>query len=111
MVELVIGPLPKDRLKLRAERQIIQGKRWVFDTVIPRDQWEDLFSVNAPDGRQMSSKDAYEHARVFWDHLADKKADEQMGSVDPASHKRQIEYVWPNLGSLERAYNDFQQPC
>ena len=108
MVELIKGPFPKERLMLRVERQI-QGKRWVVDTVIPRDQWEDLFSVNAPDGRQMSSKDAYEFARVFWDHLADEKADELVGSVDPASPNRQIEYVWPNLGSLEHAYNDFQR--
>ncbi len=110
MVQLIIGPLPKERLKLRVERQI-QGKRWVVDTVIPRHQWEDLFSVNAPDGRQMTSKDAYEFARGFWDRLADEKADALIGGVDPASPKRQIEYVWPSLRALEHAYNDFQRTC
>ena len=110
MVELILGEYAKDRLTLRSERQI-QGKRWVVDTVIPRDQWEDLFSVNALGGPQMSSKDAYDHARVFWDHLADEKADELLGGVDPASPKRQIKFVWPNLPSLEHAYNDFDRTC
>ena len=77
MVELILGQIPKDRLRLRATRQI-KGERWAFDTVIPRDQWEDLLP-------KMSAEEAYKHARDFWDHLADKKADELKGGADPAS--------------------------
>ncbi len=99
MVELILGQIPKDRLRLRATRQI-KGERWAFDTVIPRDQWEDLLP-------KMSAEEAYKHARDFWDHLADNKADELKGGADPASPTRQIEYFWPDLASLELAYNDF----
>ncbi len=105
MVELIPGQFPKDRLRLRATRQI-KGKRWEFDTVIPRDQWEDLLY-----GTKMSAEEAYKHARDFWDHLADKKADELIGGADPASPTRQIEYFWPDLASLELAYNDFLRTC
>ncbi len=55
----------------------------------------------------MSAEEAYKHARDFWDHLADKKADELKGGANPASPTRQIEYFWPDLASLELAYNDF----
>ena len=107
MVELILGSFATGRLWLRATRQI-EGKRWVFDTVIPRAQWEDLFSVNVPAGPKMNSVKAYNHARAFWDHLADQKADELLGGVDPASPNRRIEYVWPDFGLLERAYIEFQ---
>ncbi len=101
MVELIPGQI--DRLRLRATRQI-KGKRWAFDTVFPRRQWEDLL-----DGPTMSAEEAYKHARDFWDHLADKKADELKGGADPASPTLQIEYFWPDLASLELAYNDFHR--
>ena len=103
MVGLVIGLYPKDRLRLRATRQI-KDKRWAFDTVITRDQWEDLLG-----GPKMNMEEAYNHARDFWDHLADKKADELMGGAEQASPTRQIEYFWPDLASLERAYNVFRR--
>ncbi len=105
MVELIPSQIPKDRLRLRATRQI-KGKRWAFDTVIPRDQWEDLLG-----GPKMSAEEAYKHARDFWDHLADNKANELKGGADPASPTRQIEYFWPDLASLELAYNDFLRTC
>ncbi len=87
----------------RATRQI-KDKRWAFDTVITRDQWEDLLG-----GPKMNMEEAYNHAREFWDHLADKKADELMGGAEQASPTRQIEYFWPDLASLERAYNVFRR--
>ena len=104
MVELIPGKLPKDRLRLRAQRQI-HGKQWALDTVIPLKQWNDL--LDGPP--EMSWEEAYNHARDFWDHLADKKADELMGGAEQASPTRQIEYFWPDLASLERAYNVFRR--
>ncbi len=106
MVEFIPGEFSKDRLTLRALRQI-HGKRWAVDTVILLKQWTDL--LNAPP--EMSSEEAYIHARDFWDHLADEKADELMGGADQASPTRQIKCIWPDLASLELAYNDFLRTC
>ncbi len=108
MVQLIPRPYANYSIRLRVTRQI-EGKRWIFDTVIPHANWEDLLEVNAPNGPKMSSIVAYNHARDFWDHLADQKADELMGGVSSASSDRQIEYVWLDFESLERAYTDFQQ--
>ncbi len=93
---------------MRARRQI-QGKQWIFDTVVPRAQWEELSRSNGLDRPQINSKDAYEHTSAFWDQIAEKKADELVRRANPISLAPQIEYFWPDFASLKHAFNKFER--
>ena len=107
MVQLVHRLPKKDKMVLRVERRI-NDKIWVFDTEVPRVQWEDLFRVNAPEGRSMETQEAYGEAREFWDYLAEKCADEMEQGITKGAEYRHKIFVWRDFTLLGQEYNQFQ---
>lgn len=97
-----------DDLALRVEREI-NGKTWFFDTVIPRDQWEDLFRVNSPEGRTMETQGVYDEAKDFWNYLAEICADQMQEGIDADAANRHAKIIWSGLNQLEHQYRLFQQ--
>ena len=107
MVKLIPRPFERDKLVLRVER-VKDDRIWYFDTEIPRDQWEDLFPVNAPDRPTMDIQEAYACAREFWDYLAEKCADEMQKGITSGIPECHLSHTWPDFPSLEREYDRFR---
>ena len=107
MAKLIPRPFERDKLVLRVER-VKDDRIWYFDTEIPRDQWEDLFLVNAPDRPTMDIQEAYARAREFWDYLAEKCADEMQKRITSGIPECHLSHTWPDFHSLEREYDRFR---
>ena len=107
MVQLVQQAHRKDKIVLRVERRI-NDKTWVFDTEVHRVHWEDLFRVNAPEGRSMETQEAYDEAREFWDYLAEKCANDMEQRITKGAANRHEIFVWPDFTLLKKEYNQFQ---
>ena len=107
MVQLLQQALRKDKIFLRVERRI-NGETWFFDTIVPRSHWEDLFHVNAPEGRSMETQGAYDEAREFWDYLAEKVANGMEQRVTKGAANRHEIFVWPDFTLLGQEYNQCQ---
>ena len=107
MVKLIPRSFERDKLVLRVER-VKDDRIWYFDTEIPRDQWEDLLHVNAPDRPTMDIQKAYARAHEFWNYLAEKCADKMQKSVSSGIPECHLSHTWPEIHSLEREYDGFR---
>ncbi len=107
MVKLIPRPFERDKLVLRVEREK-DNRIWHFDTEISRDQWQDLFHVNAPERPTMDIREAYARAREFWHYLAEKCADEMKNSITSGVPECHLSHTWPDFHSLEREYDRFR---
>ena len=107
MVKPIPRPFERDKLVLRVEREK-DDRIWYFDTEIPRDQWEDLFHVNAPDRPTMDIQEVYARAPEFWDYLAEKCANKMQKDITSGVPECHLSHTWPEFDSLEREYDRFR---
>jgi hypothetical protein len=103
----IIGPpaqiTGEDDLRVRVEREI-HGKSWDFDFVTPREQWETLFGWHSSGTSLRSPADAYEHAKPFWDDVAERIADALAKDAQEGAQMRTAQVISPNLEWLQDQY-------
>lgn len=95
-----------DDIVVQVQRQHL-SQDWRFDLVIDRDDWERLLKVNAPGQPRTSREQAYQQAKDFWDHLAERNADDLQESISRSPRRQHAWRTWPDLASLQRAYDAF----
>ena len=104
-----------DNIVIQVQRRLYD-QTWWFQLDIPQVFWEDLFNVNSPQPGaevpvpqppEMTMSGAYEHAKPFWDSLAERNADALKQSITGRAPQRHLLHTWPDLLSLQRAYDAF----
>ena len=104
-----------DNIVVQVQRRL-HDQSWWFQLEIPQEFWEDLFNVNGPQPGaevsvpqppRMTMPGAYERARPFWDSLAERNADALEQSITGPAPHRHLPHTWPDLPSLQRAYDAF----